>query len=445
MKILYVNDLRDLPNWGCRATGVALSQLLEKECVVIDRVGLETAHNSGWKRWAEPMLRSGGVLPEKLVRFGWKIRRTGGKLSDLIERVDKALGARRDFVTECSIESVANFHRMRKDNSRLQSIYQSMLDCDAVVINGEGTMIFRTPPERDSLFINFMLQLASDENRPVHFLNAMFSVCPFSKENEPLVKTTHRLLAGCASVGCRDAESLDFVRKAVDKQKSFLLPDALFTWRSKIQKSCELIKEMPDLVVTYPRDRDVAKLDLSRGYICLSGSSGAWKYHTEYIDAYEQLCVELKKLGLPVVLVETDDETFMHCVAEKTGLPLVPWQTPIAAGAGLVAGASVFVTGRFHPSIMASLGGTPAVYMGSNSHKNLTLQKVLEYPEPKEYACCPKKEDIRLIINSVHELLEKGEAERNRIREVVRRRDLQARQNLNAVLHMDVNSIEGEL
>jgi len=445
MKLFYINDLRDLPNWGCRATGVALSQLLEEECEIIDRVGLETAHNSGWKRWAEPMLRSGGILPEKLSRFAWKIRRTGGKLADFIEKLDRGLGARRDFVTACPSASVANFHCMRKDNKRLEEIYHSMLDCDAVVINGEGTMIFRTPAERDCLFLNFILQLANDEGKPVHFLNAMFSECPFSEKNASLVNTTQKLLAQCKSVGCRDDTSLGFVRKTVSEDKSFLLPDALFTWRSKVQKTCPLIKEMPDLVLAYPRDCDVGTLDLKNGYICVSGSSGAWKYHLAYIDAYENLCMELQKLGLPVVLVETDDEIYMHRLAERTGLPLISWQTPILAGAGLVAGASVFVTGRFHPSIMASLGGTPAVYLGSNSHKNLTLQRVLEYPEPREYECCPNRDDIVLIVSKVKELLKKGENERIRIREVVKKRDAQARQNLNAVLGREVNSIESEL
>ena len=48
---------------------------------------------------------------------------------------------------------------------------------------------------------------------------------------------------------------------------------------------------------------------------------------------------------------------------------------------------------------MASLGGTPCVFMSSNSHKTGSLQDLLQYNERKEFNLLPTDEECEAIIN----------------------------------------------
>jgi polysaccharide pyruvyl transferase WcaK-like protein len=73
-------------------------------------------------------------------------------------------------------------------------------------------------------------------------------------------------------------------------------------------------------------------------------------------------------------------------------------ETPIIAAAKILANAQAYVSGRYHPAIMASLGGTPCVFMGSNSHKTWSLQALLEYDKIMEYDSVPSAEEIKKIV-----------------------------------------------
>ena len=64
-----------------------------------------------------------------------------------------------------------------------------------------------------------------------------------------------------------------------------------------------------------------------------------------------------------------------------------------------MANAQVYISGRYHPAIMASLGGTPCVFMGSNSHKTWSLQSLLEYDNVIEYSPIPNEIEIAQIIS----------------------------------------------
>lgn len=95
---------------------------------------------------------------------------------------------------------------------------------------------------------------------------------------------------------------------------------------------------------------------------------------------YEALTQALKKLGQPLVLVQTcEGDAFLEDVAKEAGVPFIPVNIPVMAGAAVLARAEVFVSGRWHPSIMATLGGTPCVFLGSNSHKTRSLQEQIGY------------------------------------------------------------------
>ena len=87
-------------------------------------------------------------------------------------------------------------------------------------------------------------------------------------------------------------------------------------------------------------------------------------------------------------------------------------ETPILAAAKILSNARVYVSGRYHPAIMASLGVTPCIFMGSNSHKTLSLQELMNYEIVKEYCAIPTNEDI---IEIVHRVVEYADNDNMRI------------------------------
>ena len=119
---------------------------------------------------------------------------------------------------------------------------------------------------------------------------------------------------------------------------------------------------------------------------------------------------------MQILLVETCvGDVFLRSVALQTNLPVLTYSNPVMTGAAIVSNATVFVTGRFHPSIMAATGGTPCVYFGSNSHKNLTLQKVLQYENTTHYSVTPSKLDCTSIVADVKSYVMSGDATREKI------------------------------
>ncbi|HAP21234.1 MAG TPA: hypothetical protein DCR27_08140, partial [Lachnospiraceae bacterium] len=91
----------------------------------------------------------------------------------------------------------------------------------------------------------------------------------------------------------------------------------------------------------------------------------------------------------------------------------IPVQIPIIVGLNLLAHAGLYISGRYHPSIMASLGGTPCIFLGANSHKNMGLQEMLEYKVCKEYHSCPTHEDIKEICSKAAKLIGHQEIRKN--------------------------------
>lgn len=428
MKICLVNDLRNFPNWGCRSTGLALSQLLEEEHTVSARIGLESGNNCPlWDMYAEPMVRVGGLLPKSIVDKAWQVRRRSRHLKSAIFALDALTGARHDYICKNPKDSIRLFETVRQTNEDLNHIFEGVRTADALVINGEGTMIFRNPMIRDALFLLFILELAFEHKKPVYFVNSMFSDSPLSGRDADVMPHVSRLFKTCEAITVRDNHSRKLIQDISSNENVVVLPDALFTWQEKILLARKMIIELPDLVLPFGADDYVGRLDLSRPYLCLAGSSlrlGSMDPHAAYCNLYDKL----KRIVDQVIIVQTcEGDDFLEQVAKTCGALVIRHQIPVIAGAALLAGASVFVTGRFHPAIMASCGGTPCIFMGSNSHKNLSLQEMLEYKNSTHFSSSPSDDEMDAITSTVKDYLSQGQDLRNRIFATAQMRAQQAR------------------
>jgi polysaccharide pyruvyl transferase WcaK-like protein len=131
----------------------------------------------------------------------------------------------------------------------------------------------------------------------------------------------------------------------------------------------------------------------------------------------------IKELGFAVYLTENDTpDAFLQKVATETGAGIVPVNAPILMCGAVLANARLFVSGRYHPSIFASLGGTPCIFLASHAHKMGSLSRVLEYDDWRQFNAFPNDSDIGEILAIARNYLNRGESLRGRIKSAAERR-----------------------
>src|SRR6185503_5654610 len=104
-------------------------------------------------------------------------------------------------------------------------------------------------------------------------------------------------------------------------------------------------------------------------------------------------------LGLELILIESDGrDGFLRQVAETVDAAILPVRTSIHAAAAVLASARAFISGRYHPSILASLGGTPCVFLGSTAHKMSSVQSILGYEVVRQFPSFPDESHCEQIV-----------------------------------------------
>ncbi|MFC4989679.1 polysaccharide pyruvyl transferase family protein [Saliphagus infecundisoli] len=403
MDLLYVGDNRNRENWGCRGTSISLYGVLAEEFSIGGVVDGEYAAG-------ETPIRSKLLSPEwfrKITR-----RRDRHPVFGYYVAAEELLGAETDFVSEDPRRSARTIYDRREENGRLGELYDAVADSDGVVINGEGDMIFTTPPRRKLLFLLSVVELADALGKPVYYLNAMISDCPVDGRNQRTAAQAARTLRKCNAVTLRDPRSLELLEELAPEAEGYFVPDALFSWHDRY--AGDLSRQLPDdadFIVPFPEEEEYLNgFDLSAPYVCVGGSSLAQREPERAIPAYEGLVRELREgLDREVLLVQTSpSDRFLEEVADRTETPILPVETPVLAAGGVLANADALVSGRYHPSIFASLGGTRCVFLGSNSHKTRSLQEVLGYEDRREFGGFPSADERREIVAATEDAIEKS-------------------------------------
>lgn len=106
----------------------------------------------------------------------------------------------------------------------------------------------------------------------------------------------------------------------------------------------------------------------------------------EVVNSFIKLVEALKKLKYPIYLIAPcTGDSFLKEVALESNVKYIPVNVSVLIGAKILANSILYISGRYHPSIMASLGGTPIICFTSNSHKMLGLQQLLQYEKLTHY------------------------------------------------------------
>lgn len=417
MKILYVGDNRDRQNFGCRATSRALYEIITINNTVSHKV---MGNMLGFSDLGVVSL--GRLLPSRIYSKVHK-NRLNNSLCLLLDGFEKFLGGSPDYVDLDPQKAMRQFLRVFHKKEVLIELHKQLMLSDCVVINGEGDMIFEKPYRRSLLFLLLIIELATKYEKPVHYVNGVISDSPRSQRDPMLFNSCVQQLNKCTSVICRDPDSCELILPFLDKDVICeYIPDALFTWKRYFSGPSFLKPPFcADVLIGHPEyDDQYGAYDFSRPYICIGGSSSAaWNPEKSY-EYYMRLVDKFLGLGYPIFLVECcSGDQFLREIAIKLNLPFIPVQTPILGVASIFANAVLFVSGRYHPSILASLGGTPCIFMGSNSKKMTSLQKMLGYEFVHEYPIYPTEYELCLMYERANDIIDEGDALRNKLIESV--------------------------
>lgn len=400
MKILYVGDNRIRGNYGCRATSTALSLIVQSEHSIVGRVtGNATSTFSPvvyfkfFPSWVYKGLSK--------LKYWKKLHPIAAKICFKLQKATKK-AEWFDFVSHDMEKSIKNLKKCLPANPELSELDIDQYDFDAMVVNGEGSFIFCTPQWREPLVMTMCMFWAQKLGKKVFFMNAMFSDRPNNERNEKTLSLVNAVLSKADIVVARENVSFQYVKKNLPDVNPILIPDALFTWYDIINDEHVVSNGKYYLAHSAECDDAYYNLDFTNPYILVSGSSSCKiEQRSEAVVAYCRLIEALRsKYSGNIFLVQVcEGDDFLNEVSHIVKVPLISLETPLIAAAKILANAQVYVSGRYHPAIMASLGGTPCVFMGSNSHKTWSLQSLLEYENVVEYDPVPSDDEIQEIVS----------------------------------------------
>ncbi|HRF68408.1 MAG TPA: polysaccharide pyruvyl transferase family protein [Muribaculum sp.] len=400
MRILYIGDNRIRGNYGCRATSTALSLIVGSKHSIVGRV-------TGNVTFLFPRIVYFKYFPSFIykilgkLKYWNKVQPFAARVCYKLQQVTKK-AEWFDFISHDMEKSIKNLKKCLPANPVLSELNIDQYDFDAMVVNGEGSFIFCTPQWREPLVMTMCMYWAEKLGKKVFFMNAMFSDRPNNTRNEKTLALVNEILGKAELVVARENISFNYVKEHLPDVKPVLIPDALFSWYNLVNDSHVIDNGKYYLSHDAECDEAYYNLDFTEPYILISGSSSAKITIDEEqaISSYSSLVKELRaNYNGNIFLIQVcEGDTFLKEVSKKTSVPLISMETPIIAAAKILANAQAYVSGRYHPAIMASLGGTPCVFMGSNSHKTWSLQALLEYDKIMEYDSVPSAEEIKKIV-----------------------------------------------
>jgi polysaccharide pyruvyl transferase WcaK-like protein len=418
MKVFFVGDNRTAVNWG-RGASIALAELLSSSFEIAgtitgDYFNLSTAE-VGYVGTLLP--------PEHYSLFRYMLLNSWRRKIAWYLKLERLFGAH-DFISEDPAVSIDNLLAHKHRQPALERIHSQAAEADLIVLDGDGDIIFSTPPRRQTLFLLAMIELGVRLNKPVFLVNSMISDCPLTGRNNHTLAAARQLFAHCRAVVLRDPESLEYVQKEMPEVNSSLIPDSLFAWFSRFASESSRPPLNGDFMLPHPERAEYwGKLDFSQPYICLGGGALSASQPDKAVECYGKLVDAIMQLGYPVYLTENDSpDAFLQRVAAEKGIGIVPANAPILSCGAVLAHARLYISGRYHPSILASLGGTPCVFLGSHAHKMGSLSRVLEYDVHQEFNAFPNDSELAAIVSTARNYLDQGETLRARIRKVAKMR-----------------------
>lgn len=385
--ILLIGDFRDCINYGAIATTEMLLKMLETKT---DAEHLRTIYHrsfngdtpvQGWlesgeeyrKRKSKEVTHPHGK--EKILN-----ELDGSPILNVYKAIKKEIRKTKGCSTGFEIEKFHVPYRfddfdtfagkvMRNETLQYE---KSMLEwADIVLINAEGSLVKGTDANGyyhvTGLYPLYMAFLSKKYfGKKCYVIN--HTVDPQNRDIMYMIGKIYPMLDG---IYIREPLSSKILDQCGVKNYEFI-PDALFSFSGDNDWE--------------PSEYILKTVDFSQPYICLGDSSGFYTDRNHIWDVektYGQLIDKLRAICPQIIFVVGFGQYFppiMQVIKEKN-IPYVSVNnTTYSDVYHILEKAEIFISGRWHTSILALLAETPILLFGSDSHKTEALYEMIHYP-----------------------------------------------------------------
>ncbi len=246
---------------------------------------------------------------------------------------------------------------------------------DLVILNGEGCIY---GVKRESRLIYFLAYVSKKYfKKPTAIVNHTADL------GDPvLMEIARNVYPLLDDVVFRESVS---AQRCKDITKFAIAADAAFVYRPMRHDEWIKTAARPGYFDVFPNK--TYDFDPSKPYICLGGSSVFLRPETigyDPVPGYLKLINELKREHNQIVLTASaaTDEEFMRPISREYKIPLIGLHTSIRQAIDILGNSSVYIGGRWHPSIFALSGGTPIIPLSAFTFKMKALMNEIELDIP---------------------------------------------------------------
>tara|TARA_B100000700_G_scaffold80286_2_gene90433 strand:+ start:47085 stop:48284 length:1200 start_codon:yes stop_codon:yes gene_type:complete len=395
MKVCLVNDTSDDPNWGARATSLALRELIYE---------------------------AGGQVESTLYQYRIGMAQT----EDIASARDAEVlsGQVEDVAPSCWQEFESSAHEVM-DGVIFPEIYSALATNDVVLISGEGCIYDCT---RQSRMIYFIAYLAKRFfGKPTAIVNHSVVM------NDPVLREiADHVYPLLDDIVFREPDSVLACSSGLGRVASdaaYLYQPQGSEWWSRLGSP----QESPQ----GEHEGEVLRggaFDPQAPYACIGGGSVYFrglKPGFDAIPSFSKLCRALQASVGQVILTASSgkDLSIMAPVSERLDLPLAGVNLPIQSAVNLMGNAKVYIGARWHPSIFAHSGGTPVIALNRHTVKMDAFLKQADMPQ-RGFDPFAIEDQFDDLMAEVKAHLQAGEGLRSRLRIGAHRLAGMARENV---------------
>ena len=255
----------------------------------------------------------------------------------------------------------------------LQYEYELLKWADAIYINGEGNVVNGTDKygvyRIGALYIFFLAYFAKKYlKKYCAIIN--HTVDPKNIDAEEIIRNLYPILD---YIAVRETYSIKTLNK-LGVHNVELVPDALFTF-------------MSDKTNWEPSNLLKKEIDFTKPYICI-GDSSAIRSRTNEVkwdvyEVYSKLIKQLNKITPQIIFVdgfngshETINKLINNHKIGRVNLMNCDYKELYY----VLSKSEIFISGRWHASILSLLSGTPILLWSADSHKTKGLYSLINYP-----------------------------------------------------------------
>lgn len=412
--ILFVGDLRSANNYGAVATTESLVRLLhdqeyDAEYKYIDYKSLykptpQIGFSNNKKTYFSIVKDAAKhFFPKLLIKF-FKTKRSLNQV---------------DFVPYKLSQFESYFSKMIAGQS-LQYEKNLLEWADIVYINGEGNIVNGTDSNgkyrMGARYLLFMAWLSKVKyNKPTLILN--HTVDPRNYNAFEIISAVYPLLD---QVLVRETLSLP-VLKEYGVNNARFVPDALFSYKPAVEWE--------------PSEELKRQIDFSRPFICIGDSSGVKNAYSHVswnvIEVFTEIILELKNIAPQIIFVDgyNGNNEDINEVIRKNNIGYVNFQNCNYHDLLQVLKRSmIFISGRWHASILCTLANTPILLWGADSHKTKSLYTLLDY-NYRFFEVASLPANIPELIDEARKILKDTDSIKENMKQKVEMYSIAAREN----------------